>query len=339
VLSISLEDTIPLELAVQIGLQARAWIGIGFEEAAEKFSCACRRWEAEFAAEQAADQAEKRAARLSLAEQARLFAEHAGRQAPSSQADRGDVLIDCALQAWFPVDRALCGLGDSEYGRYDIRTLSRQALERIALIIDRTYDRDLHLGLNVPLAERWRKPPLVDPDGALCPWAMRKVEGHDLWIEGKKAWRTGVERQAAQPPAPAEVPGPAPGGDSLLETGSAAASAAPTAASRGVAAAATGRRPRAGRPRVKPNLHPEVDQYLDEVYEYDEQRKQRITIQHFCAVSGFTDDTVFGWWRRGDERCTEAHSNKFEKTLKLTPQEFLAKLAEVTKPTSPDDSL
>jgi hypothetical protein len=98
--------------------------------------------------------------------------------------------------------------------------------------------------------------------------------------------------------------------------------------------AATGSR-RPGR-RPSSNLHPEVDQYLDEVSEYarehpDEYAKKRITIQNFCR-SGFDDDTVFGWWRRGDSRCTEAHAKTFEGILRLKPQQFLEKLSKVKQP-------
>jgi hypothetical protein len=89
--------------------------------------------------------------------------------------------------------------------------------------------------------------------------------------------------------------------------------------------AVVGSRSRLGRPMSKPNQHPEVEKFLAKVGEY---AKRRVTIREFCAVSGFTDDTVFGWWRRGDPRCTAAHARKFEKTLKLTPQQFLGELTK-----------
>jgi hypothetical protein len=82
---------------------------------------------------------------------------------------------------------------------------------------------------------------------------------------------------------------------------------------------------RPGHPRSKPNLHPEVERYLDRL---SENAPRRITIEDFCLVSGFGDDTIFGFWRRGQSRCTEAHANRFQKTLTMSPQQFLAELAK-----------
>jgi hypothetical protein len=89
--------------------------------------------------------------------------------------------------------------------------------------------------------------------------------------------------------------------------------------------AAQSRLRRPGRPRSTPNLHPEVEPYLDRV---SRKAPRRITIEDFCLVSGFSDDTIFGSWRRGDSRCTRAHAKSFEDTLKLTDERFLAKLTE-----------
>lgn len=86
-------------------------------------------------------------------------------------------------------------------------------------------------------------------------------------------------------------------------------------------------RARRGRPRVTTNQHPEVERYLDAVSKVAE---RPITIQDFCWVSGFGDDTIFGFWRQGNSpRCTGAHAKKFERTLALTPERFLAKLTEL----------
>jgi hypothetical protein len=86
--------------------------------------------------------------------------------------------------------------------------------------------------------------------------------------------------------------------------------------------------PRRGRPRKTPNLHPEVEPFLDGV---TEKAGRRITIANFCLVSGFGDDTEFGFWRQGNtERCTERHAKRFENTLKLSPEQFLHKLAQST---------
>jgi hypothetical protein len=84
-------------------------------------------------------------------------------------------------------------------------------------------------------------------------------------------------------------------------------------------------RPRRGRKRSTPNLHPEVEPYLDRVSVFT---TRRITIEDFCRVSGFGDDTVFGAWRRGNgDRCKAGHARIFESTLKLEPAEFLKRLA------------
>jgi hypothetical protein len=86
-------------------------------------------------------------------------------------------------------------------------------------------------------------------------------------------------------------------------------------------------RPRRGRPRQKPNLHPEVELFLDRV---SGKAGRPITIAEFCLVSKFGDDTVFGFWRQGNtERCSETQAKRFDKTLKLSPEQFLAKLDEM----------
>ena len=85
-------------------------------------------------------------------------------------------------------------------------------------------------------------------------------------------------------------------------------------------------RPRRGRPRQTPNNHPEVETFLLAVSKY---AKRDITIMEFCWVSGFKDDTTFGFWRSGNtKRCSQGHASRFEATLKLTPLKFLAKLPE-----------
>lgn len=92
---------------------------------------------------------------------------------------------------------------------------------------------------------------------------------------------------------------------------------------------ATKSRARRGRPRVTPNQHPEVEPYLDAV---SKAAKRPITIQDFCRVSGFADDTIFGFWRQGESsRCQEAHAKRFERTLTLKPEKFLAMLAQLTE--------
>jgi hypothetical protein len=86
-------------------------------------------------------------------------------------------------------------------------------------------------------------------------------------------------------------------------------------------------RARPGRKRNTPNLHPEVEPYLEGV-----RKGRRITFEEFCAVSGFGDDTVFGAWRRGDNaRCTPGQAKSFENTLRLDPAEFLRRLAEKSR--------
>jgi hypothetical protein len=90
---------------------------------------------------------------------------------------------------------------------------------------------------------------------------------------------------------------------------------------------ATESRSRPGRPRFTPNLHPEVEQYLDGV---SKEAGHRITIQDFCLVSGFGDDTTFKFWRQGHPRCAEAHAKRFEHTLRMPFDQFLARLAQKT---------
>jgi hypothetical protein len=87
-------------------------------------------------------------------------------------------------------------------------------------------------------------------------------------------------------------------------------------------------RVRRGRPRQTPNRHPEVELFLNKV---GKEAGREITIIDFCAVSGFGDDTVFGYWRRGNtERCSYVHAKQFEKTLKLSPEQFLDILTQST---------
>jgi hypothetical protein len=95
---------------------------------------------------------------------------------------------------------------------------------------------------------------------------------------------------------------------------------------RGTSEAIPGSRPRRGRPRSKPNQHPEVEPFLNRV---SKAAGRQVTIGQFCVVSGFADDTVFGFWRSGNtERCSTVHARRFEGTLKLTPEQFLARLKE-----------
>lgn len=85
-------------------------------------------------------------------------------------------------------------------------------------------------------------------------------------------------------------------------------------------------RGRRGRPRSKSNLHPEVEPYLEEV---SKAVGRPVTIREFCQVSGFADDTVFGFWRQGNTvRCTAAHEKAFQRTLRLSPQVFLQSLSQ-----------
>jgi hypothetical protein len=94
---------------------------------------------------------------------------------------------------------------------------------------------------------------------------------------------------------------------------------------------ATKNRPRRGRPRVTPNQHPEVEPYLVTV---SKAATREIIIQDFCSVSGFADDTIFGFWRSGNtERCTSGHARRFEATLKMTPEQFLAALSAKSQQT------
>ena len=86
---------------------------------------------------------------------------------------------------------------------------------------------------------------------------------------------------------------------------------------------------RRGRKRNTPNLHPEVDVYLEGVREA---AGKSITFEQFCRVAGFGDDTVFGAWRRGnDKRCSPGQARVFENTLKLAPVEFLKRLTEKSR--------
>jgi hypothetical protein len=195
--SITLEEVLS-GLAAQIGPQARAKIDIGFEGAAEKYRQACAQWRDDFAADQAK-------IGLSITEQLRA--------ASQSRDERTDILLNCALHAWFPVHQALCDLGDAEYGRHEIRTLSRQALESIVRIVDRAYDSDLYYE-RTPFPESLsRKPLLIDRNGVLPSWVMERVERHPEWIAGSEAWRAMAERHAvapaqAQPSQELEKPAP-----------------------------------------------------------------------------------------------------------------------------------
>jgi hypothetical protein len=79
-----------------------------------------------------------------------------------------------------------------------------------------------------------------------------------------------------------------------------------------------------GHPRATPNRHPEVEPFLKRVSKAAE---RRITIRDFCRVTGHgDDDTYFGFWRRGDDRCPERHAKRFERALNLSPEEFLQRL-------------
>jgi hypothetical protein len=83
---------------------------------------------------------------------------------------------------------------------------------------------------------------------------------------------------------------------------------------------------RRGRPRLTENRHPEVEPYLDSLGFID---GKPATILQFCLVSGSADDTLFGLWRQGDtERCTSAHAMEFERTLKLSREEFIKRLEQ-----------
>jgi hypothetical protein len=53
------------------------------------------------------------------------------------------------------------------------------------------------------------------------------------------------------------------------------------------------------------------------------------SITDFCLVSGFNDDTIYGWWQRNDSKCTAAHKAAFERTLALTREQFLERLARL----------
>ncbi|MGD0771513.1 MAG: hypothetical protein ABSC05_01695 [Candidatus Solibacter sp.] len=85
-------------------------------------------------------------------------------------------------------------------------------------------------------------------------------------------------------------------------------------------------RVRRGRPRSSPNLHPEVESYLEQI---SREAGRRVTIAEFCWVSGFEDDTVFGFWRRGDhKRCNAGQARRFAQTLSLAPKDFLKLLSQ-----------
>jgi len=96
---------------------------------------------------------------------------------------------------------------------------------------------------------------------------------------------------------------------------------------------------RRGRPRRTPNLHPEVEAYLDDVSKLATSAqnphrglRREINIADFCIVSGFKEDTTFGAWRRGDTtRCQDSHARRFEATLKLSPIEFLNRLNQASQ--------
>jgi hypothetical protein len=71
-----------------------------------------------------------------------------------------------------------------------------------------------------------------------------------------------------------------------------------------------------------------VESFLDQVSTVAE---RRITILDFCLVSGFADDTIFGFWRSGNtDRCSSGHAKRFRATLNLTSEQFLAKLKQVS---------
>jgi len=202
-LSIPLKAILPTQVAVGISGPSRADIDIGFDKADVEFSKAVEQWRADFAVEQA----EKR---LSFVEQAELWPEREARQRRGLQEERADVLLECALIAWHPVHKALCELGAADYSRYNVRALSRQALDAIVRIIDRAYDRAVYLGRKLSLGELWHKPFLIDRTeisaiSAISAWAMAKIERHPVWVAGQAAWRTVAER-AAQPPGNAAAP-------------------------------------------------------------------------------------------------------------------------------------
>ena len=98
-------------------------------------------------------------------------------------------------------------------------------------------------------------------------------------------------------------------------------------------------RRRRGRPRTNPNLHPEVEVYLELVSKFAKSAqnphgglRRDITILDYCTVSGFKDDTTFGAWRRGDTtRCQSQHARKFLATLQLSPIEFLNRLNQASQ--------
>jgi hypothetical protein len=82
-------------------------------------------------------------------------------------------------------------------------------------------------------------------------------------------------------------------------------------------------RVRRGAPRKKPDLHPEVQDFLDDI---ERKKLVKVTFTNFAIVTGYRDDTVLGWWRVGHPRSTSGHASKFQNTLKMTPEEFLEAL-------------
>jgi hypothetical protein len=83
-------------------------------------------------------------------------------------------------------------------------------------------------------------------------------------------------------------------------------------------------RRRRGRPRTRPNLHPEVEPYLDRVREVT---GERVSVSDFCAVAGYSDDTVFGAWRSGNrKKCNDAQAAAFDRVVSLHPEEFIRRI-------------
>jgi hypothetical protein len=86
-------------------------------------------------------------------------------------------------------------------------------------------------------------------------------------------------------------------------------------------------RRRRGRPRTTKNCHPEVEEFLQAASRH---RERQLRLMDFWLVAGFSDDTIFGAWRRGDEkRFQQPHARAFERVLKMPAEEFLSALAEV----------
>jgi hypothetical protein len=82
---------------------------------------------------------------------------------------------------------------------------------------------------------------------------------------------------------------------------------------------------RRGPRRAGRDHHPEVDRFLDRVSEYE---GRRITINEFCLVAGYKDDTILGHWRRGSKKCKPAQALKFKRVLQLSNEEFMRRLTE-----------